>query len=296
MSLPNLIIAGAPKSGTTSLFKWLQAHPSVATSQVKETYYLMDSEYPFFNMDSNYLTGGLEGYSKLFPEFQPGQLCIEATPDYMFQQTALKVLSELPKKPTIVFILRNPVDRVLSLLEFAKNNVGSLNINISAREFFERAKLNQFMEDEILNNALTHSEYHIWIERWIQAFEESKIKIIFFDEMVNDPHSLMSKICNQMGIDSGFYKNFEFKPENKSHQIRIGTLLKIKNFLNKTMPTLMRSSIFNVCYRAINVTSGVRKPENDGALINEMYEYFSEPNRKLALLLDRELPIGWMKH
>ena len=56
----------------------------------------------------------------------------------MYQQTALNVLSELTTHPIIVFVLRNPVERVLSLFEFARNNIGSLELSISAREFFER--------------------------------------------------------------------------------------------------------------------------------------------------------------
>jgi len=41
---PNLVIAGAPKSGTSSLFFWLAAHPEVCGSQKKETYFLADKD------------------------------------------------------------------------------------------------------------------------------------------------------------------------------------------------------------------------------------------------------------
>jgi hypothetical protein len=46
MSLPNLVIAGAPKCGTSSLFYWLADHPQACGSTVKETFYLMDEEHP----------------------------------------------------------------------------------------------------------------------------------------------------------------------------------------------------------------------------------------------------------
>ncbi|MCP5333794.1 MAG: hypothetical protein H7A13_10650, partial [Pseudomonadales bacterium] len=51
--LPNLIIAGAPKCGTTSLFDYLVQHPQVGGSSVKETCYVMDRGYPLFKAQSN---------------------------------------------------------------------------------------------------------------------------------------------------------------------------------------------------------------------------------------------------
>lgn len=295
MTLPNLIIAGAPKAATTSLFKWLQAHPSVVTSQAKETYYLIDPGYPLFNKNSNYQFGGIEGYAKLFPDYQPEQVCLEATPDYMYQQTALNVLSELSTQPTIIFILRDPVERVMSLLEFAKNSIGSLNKNISARDFIERVKDGQFSDDLILNNALLHSEYHLWLEPWFRACGKSKIEVLFFDDLVNEPYEVMVKICRRIGLNSEFYKTFDFKPMNQSGHVRSAELLKLRQFIYKLLPTAGSYKIFRLLYRKINKISLTRKPESDLALIDELYEYFSEPNRKLALMLDRELPVGWIK-
>lgn len=295
MSLPNLVIAGAPKSGATSLFQWLAAHPSVVTSRVKETYYCMDSGYPLFKEGSNYLTGGLSGYSKFFPTYKPGQLCIEATPDYMYQQTAIKVLSELPTRPTIVFILRNPVDRVLSLYRFAQNNVGSLNSGISVGEFVSQARNGTLAEDQILNSALLHSEYHIWLDPWVQACGKSRIKVLFFEDMVNDPLNLMEELCTQTGIDGEFYKDFPFKPENQSRQIRSSLFLRIKNIFERELPFFGKFYFVKSFYRLINVREEKTSRAYDTAVVNSLYEYFSEPNRKLALLLDKQLPFDWTK-
>ena len=296
MSLPNFIIAGAPKAGTTSFFKWLAAHPSVVTSRVKETYYLMDPGYPLSNESSNYLIDGIEGYSRLFPNYEPGQLCIEATPDYMYQQAALNVLSELTTRPIIIFILRNPVERVLSLFEFARNNIGSLSLNTSAREFFDLLKDGSLARDQILNCALLHSEYHIWLEAWIRSCGNSRVQILFFEDIVNDPFSLMSRICDQVGIDGQFYKNYCFKPENQSRQIRSATLLHLRNVVQRLAPSLMQSVMVKFIYRAANFAYEKSKPIYDAAFLDEMYEHFAEPNRKLELLLERELPAGWSRN
>lgn len=295
MSLPNLVIAGAPKSGTTSLFQWLAAHPSVVTSRVKETYYLIDPGYPLFKEDSNFLTGGLSGYSKLFPVNKSALLCIEATPDYMYQQTALKVLSELPTQPNIVFILRNPVDRILSLYRFAQNNVGSIGIDVSLREFLNRAREGGFGNDTILNNALLHSEYYIWIERWMQSCSKSKIEVLFFEDMVKDPQLFMDDFCKLNGIDERFYNHFNFKPANQSRQIRSSNLLQLRTAIEHQWPSIKKIFFVKVIYRWLNVKPKAILEVNDDDLINGLYKYFAAPNRKLSILLGKQLPASWSK-
>lgn len=295
MTFPNVVIAGAPKSGTTSLFQWLAAHPAVVTSKDKETYYLIDPGYPLFKEDSNYSSGGLSEYSRVFPDYPKGQLCIEATPDYMYQQTALKVLSELPSRPKIIFILRNPVDRVLSLYRFARNNIGSLEHGISVSEFISSVKNGLLSKDQILNNALLHSEYHVWLEKWIRACGKSRIEVLFFEDMTNSPFPFMEGLCNLTGIDSDFYKDFYFKPANQSHQIRSTKMLRIRNVIGRALPILNRFYFIKAIYRMINVSPAMRSQPSDAAAINELYEYFVEPNRKLSSLLDKELPRVWTK-
>lgn len=293
MSLPNLIIAGAPKSGTTSLFYWLQAHPSVVTSRIKETCYLVDPDYPLFKKGANYSEGGLSGYSMLFPEYAAGYLCMEATPDYMYQRTALKVLSELPTSPTIIFVLRNPVDRVLSLVEFAKNNVGSLDHKVSLEEFIDKAKNGMMVNDKILNDALLHGKYHSWLVAWMQACGDERVKVVFFENMISNPSCFMKDLCGLIGVDHGFYERFDFKPANQSRQIRSVKMLHLRNAIQKVMPFVMRFDSVKTVYRMINVQSESREVVKDVALLNAMYDYYEESNRELKRLLGRELPAVW---
>jgi hypothetical protein len=239
----------------------------------------------------------MDGYSKLFPECQAGQVCLEATPDNMYQQSALKVLSELATEPLIVFIVRNPVERALSMYEFAKNKLGSLSATVSARAFFEGARDGLLIEDQISNNALLYGEYHLWLEAWINACGKSRVEVFFFEDIVEAPLSIVKKICNRIGVDDQFYNDFDFRPENQGREIRsemlLQLVLKIKKISGRMWPILVNSSFLKFIYSTINVKSSSRKQEDDSVLLEEMYEYFSAPNHKLALLLGRELPAGW---
>lgn len=294
--LPNLVIAGAPRCGTTSLFRWLAAHPHVVVSHIKETRYLVDQGYPLFNKACNFYSSGLEGYARLFPQSNAlgARLCLEATPDYMYQRTALSVLADLPTSPLIIFLLRNPVDRMLSLFDYAINNVGSLDPGVSAREYFIASRDAVFAGDEIINSAFTHSKYHVWLERWIARVGRSRVAVYFFDELASNPRGFMRQICGRVNIDSEFYKNFNFKPANQTYRVRSLRLTRAKRTMRELVPASMRRGILEWAYRAINVRATSGRTVHDLDLRQEMRNCFAEPNRKLALLLDRDLPPSWL--
>jgi hypothetical protein len=293
MPLPNVVVAGAPRCGTTSLFKWAGAHPQIATPRTKETRYLNDKGYPLFNPRHNFLTQDLEGYEKLFPYRIGAHVYLEATPDYLYQQTALSVLADLPSKPTIIFLLRDPVDRMLSLFNYAMNNVGSLDNTLSIRDCFVRSRDGIHIGDEILTCAYAHSIYHLWLEKWIARMGRSRIEIYFFDDLANDPRSMMREFCRRIHVDGEFYDNFNFQAENQAYVVRSAALARAKYAVRRFVPASMPYRGIVRAYRAINVRIDRRPPAADAKLIQEMRESFAEPNRRLSLLLKTKLPPAW---
>jgi hypothetical protein len=293
MPLPNFVVAGAPRCGTTSVFKWAAAHPQIVTPRTKETRYLNDEGYPLFNPRHNFLMHGMEGYQKLFPHRPGAQVYLEATPDYLYQQTALSVLATLATKPTILFILRDPVERTLSLFNYAMNNVGSLQRDLSMRDCFLASRDGVPIGDTILNSAFAHSVYHTWLDKWISLLGRSRLLVYFFDDIVKDPRSLMRALCRRVDIDDKFYDDFRFQAENQAYVVRSSLLARAKFAVRKTMPAYLPYRGIIKGYRAINVRANVRPPAPDARLIAEMRESFAEPNRRLSLLLGRDLPAAW---
>jgi hypothetical protein len=104
--LPDFLIIGVMKGGTTSLFKYLVEHPQVAAPFRKEIKFF-DSNYSF----------GLDWYRAHFPlksSMKPGFLTGEASPYYIFHPTAPeRIYAALPSAKLIV-LLRNPVQRAFS--------------------------------------------------------------------------------------------------------------------------------------------------------------------------------------
>ncbi len=107
-TLPNFIIAGSQKAGTTSLLYYLSQHPDVAISPRKEVNY--------FNLSAN---ADISEYKHYFPlkmerslnkRLQSG----EATPDYMIYRQVPALISKIVPDVKIILLLRNPVDRAYS--------------------------------------------------------------------------------------------------------------------------------------------------------------------------------------
>ena len=98
---PNLVVAGAPKCGTSSLFFWLAAHPEAASSREKETFFWAP-EVNRFNAKCNVQEHGSQAYSRLFAHTEGCKLRFEATAPYLYYREAWEGLAALHPKPVFV--------------------------------------------------------------------------------------------------------------------------------------------------------------------------------------------------
>ena len=121
--LPNFIMAGAPKAGTSSIHTWLADHPDALGSIPKETYYFVDPGTHMYEPARN-IANGLDGYRIFFrpPANSAPRVVFESTPSYLYYQTALEYLPDLETRPKFLFIVREPAAQIYSLYSYFKNN------------------------------------------------------------------------------------------------------------------------------------------------------------------------------
>ena len=138
---------GAPKSGTTSLAAYLDAHPQTCMTRVKETYFLADRDSPNFNwMGVNVLDHGLDAFGQLF-ECAESEAAVyfEACPGNMYAKTALQTLTHFPVQYKLIFILREPARRTYSAFRFHRDMRGNTKKQISFREaIFQPEGINNY--------------------------------------------------------------------------------------------------------------------------------------------------------
>ncbi|NWH03706.1 sulfotransferase domain-containing protein [Desulfobacter latus] len=296
MIYPNAVIAGAPKCGTTSLFHYLAEHPEVCASTSKETFFLIDKDYPLFRPEWNYHTKGLDGYMYFFEGCvnEKPKLRIEATADYIYQKTPIEVLPKLAVIPKIVFSLRKPGDRIYSLYNFAKNNMAvidksvsfsSLIRDIQKEESCSLRKKNQI----IVKKAIQHSRYAGYLKEWIKAFGRENIHVLLFETLTSDPKNALYSISNFLEIDFKFYQNFDFKKKNQSVTVKHQWLHRIKRKYGMKISLPKFRRLGKRLYENINIdNSKIVKTEEDITTINEINQMFYEDNRRLEDLLDMD--------
>ena len=103
-TLPDVVILGTQRGGTTSLFDWLAIHRSVAASTTKEVHYF-----------DRFYANGEHWYRAHFPLKGGSRLAIEATPYLLFYPLApRRVATDLPASTRFIVLLRDPVQRAIS--------------------------------------------------------------------------------------------------------------------------------------------------------------------------------------
>ena len=132
MNLPNLIIGGAPKCGTSSLYFWLAAHPEVFASKTKETFFFSD-RVNRFNKYSNCIEHNLEKYSNYFKlASNQHKILFEATAAYLYSENALRNFASFKNPPKIIFIFREPSAQIYSHYKMEKYRTKKTSLDLQA--------------------------------------------------------------------------------------------------------------------------------------------------------------------
>src|SRR5258708_29533441 len=289
MKIPNLVIAGAPRCGTTSIFEYLANHPDVCASDTKETYFFMDKVSPLKASRTNYLDHGIESYANYFTNYSKfaSKITLEATPHYLYQKTALALLPTLVPPVKLMFILRKPSARIWSEFNFRKGNISSQSKNLSLKEFVEGAKANH-LQDEESRNVLEYTKYVDYLVLFKEKCKEDQMLVYLFEDLKKDTAHFMRRLCGDIWIDSSFYNNYNFPIFNESvvvknqifHKVRRKLIARINpwNALRKTQ--LIR--LLHNFYYQLNTVKPNEKTSEDRAYLAQIDEEFKPYNEGLA--------------
>lgn len=209
--LPNFLIIGAAKSGTTSLFHYLLQHPGIAAPKAKEV--------TFFNEPRNYHMGenwyrahfpGKKVMRELSNTLGYRAITGEATPSMNINSHAVHAHVLLPQARLIV-ILRNPVDRTYSHYQHQKRKIPRETLS-----FWDalQAEPDRTAEDLRLNTDdpdkvgrllrrygyMQKSLYIDHIEHWLKYYPREQLKIVNFESLAIEPQALCDNIFQHIGL------------------------------------------------------------------------------------------------
>ena len=263
---PNLVVGGAPKCGTSSVFFWLAAHPEVASSREKETFFWAP-EVNRFNAKCNVVEHGPEAYPRLFEHTNDAKVRFEATAAYIYYSTAWEGLASLPVKPTVLFLLREPAARTQSQFLFETHRTGRVNGSFA----------DYIREPHILD----HGHYVRYLTHWEAALGRENLVIWQFEQVMRDPRAAMMSLAERLGIDPTFYERFDFAVRNETVAIRSKGLHRLGLRLQSMIPLAVQDALLPL-YLKLN---GAGRPKADDRLKAEtkaLKPLFAASNAELA--------------
>jgi len=184
--LPDFLIVGAAKSGTTSLYNYLLQHESVLPALEKEVNFW----YRRKKLSINWYRGNFPMKFKL-----KSKITGEASTIYLkFPNIAYKIKKDLPNAK-ILIILRNPVDRAFSGYNFALSDHHHESLS------FADALVCEEFSDYRFFSYRQHGLYLKLLKPYYENFSKDQILVLDFDELKNHPQKLMNEVCDFLKIN-----------------------------------------------------------------------------------------------
>lgn len=265
--LPDFILAGAMRSGTTALYRYLGAHPDV---------FIAPKELGFFTTKFD---AGLDWYRDQFRDAGPARVLGEATADYFARETAMSRIADTLPQVRLVVSLRNPVDRAWSHYHLLRARARDTRTFAEAVEDETAALGTDDAASRVIY--LVHSLYDAHLERALRLFDRDQIHVTVFERMASDPRAAYRSLCRFLGVDDTFEPPNLGVPVNAFVQFRS---LRLRDFA-KRLP----APVARVVGR-LNSKGRGDLPELDAATRGRLDEFFAPRLRRIEELLGYPVP------
>jgi hypothetical protein len=198
MTLPNFILVGAAKAGTTALYHYLDEHPQVFMSPVKETnFFAFDGQ----GDNRRFPVRSLSQYQELFADAGTAVAIGEASPLYLETPSAAGRIRQILPAARILCSIRHPVDRAYSDYQMHLRHLGR-RLD-PARDLTPRA---DWARPDSHWMQLGH--YHEQLARYFQLFPRDQIKVSVFDDLRQNPAAAVQEVYRFLEVDPGFRPDF----------------------------------------------------------------------------------------
>ncbi len=211
------VLIGVPKSGSTTLADWLQSHPGVAMSRIKEpNFYAAELDPSTFSpaflrispdADAAYWTQSdplpvrhqafvrrEAQYARLWAHAQPGQLRVEASTSYFWSPSAAQSLPQANPVAKVILVLRNPVDRAFSHYRMA------LKYGLVSQSFLE-----ELAADAEGPAAWGRRENFVALSRYAESYRRwsasgLELKVVLYEQAFDAPEVFWAEVQDFLGL------------------------------------------------------------------------------------------------
>ena len=293
MIMPNFLIIGSAKAGTSSLYYYLKQHPQIYMSPLKEPkFFAFEGEKLNFqgpakdNIEKNSVTT-LEEYQQLFADVNNEIAIGEASPIYIQSPKAAQNIKRHIPNAKIIAVLRNPAERAFSAFSHL---VREGHETLSFEEALKKEKERIFLKWVDLFYYQQVGFYHSQLEYYFKIFEREQIKVYLYDDLEKDTLKVVQNIFAFLNVDSSFVPDLTRKNVSGIPKSRfVYDLFTKENSLKSVCKPLFSNKVRRDVHDYIVTRTLKKKPKLELTTKLELIEMYKKDILSLQSLIDCDL-------
>ena len=300
MTLPNFLVIGAAKAGTTSLYHYLGQHPEVFMSPVKEPHF-----FALGGTGANFRSPGAEaginrksfadpeGYEGLFAGARGEKAIGEASTSYLYSPEAPERIKRRVPEARLIAVLRDPAERAYSTF---------LALRLGGREPLRDFSRALEAEEGRIRDGWEHlwhyknlGFYHVQLSRYGKALEEGRLRVYLYEDLGADPRGVMRDAYRFLGVDASFEPDTSQR-HNMSGVSNNGFLVSlvrkrhpVKTAIKPLVPATVRRRLVSGLQKRV-----LTRPPFPPEVRRELVEAYREDVLRLEDLIGRDLS-AWLR-
>ncbi len=292
--VPNFLVIGAQKSGTTSLINYLSVHPEIYVPEDKEvSLFYEDEEYNkrFINFP----------YHNHYRRYNGQRFAGNAPVNILFfAETTAKNIFKFNPNMKLIAILRNPIERAYSAYWY------NIRCGLETKSFDIAIK----REKDITDNGtflqkcnftyISHGYYYEQLCLFLSIFSKENLLVVLYDDFKINPKLVLNEITNFLSLHQNYLNNSIFKKYNAASKPKIKWFTNmvynknvIKNIYNISIPISLRNRIhYSIILKLLNANlTNFTYPQMNDTTKQYLNKIFKKHNNNLENLLNKDLSI-----
>ncbi|MDZ4657452.1 MAG: sulfotransferase domain-containing protein [Bythopirellula sp.] len=295
----DFIVIGAAKSGTTSLFRYLNAHPQILMPEEKEL--------DFFSSPTR-LARGLDWYLSHWQGREAHtQVWGEASPQYMQVENVAAEIRKRFGPIQLIAVLRNPIERTYSHYRHAvRKHVEHQSFREVVNDYLCSGHQSHVVgHARVQHDYFLHGQYGRILGQFLQVFPREKIKVVFLDDLEQRPHRVMQDLFALLGVENTFQNDCFLNVYNSGRKTvaqnaflfmqtglqKVRQLTGIKTPVEVLLPQRYRSAFRALCMKLDSAPrNGNEDYEIEGQVRQQLRDYFLHDVRMLEEQFELQVP------